>query len=263
MIYVKAACWLWIGPQGRLRATPPEITSFSPADGTVINTGTPGINISYMDSMTGVDTESIILEIDGTPVSPGMVSSSSLTYVSGTALPSGSHTVSISLCDNAGNISSLTNTITVQAGVPDEWRLKYFGTTNLYMEGDIDGDGLMNKDEYEAGTDPLVADSDGDGMLDGWEKRYSLDPLLKDGNGDMDGDGLTDAEECKLGLDPMNAADALELLEKERARIITRWHMVMDTELKFENEPGSAEDLEDIRQAINTLSERFFKEESK
>ena len=46
-------------------------------------------------------------------------------------------------------------------------------------DGDLDGDGLSNLAEFNAGTDPEEGDSDGDGTPDG-EDPYPLDPL--DGN---------------------------------------------------------------------------------
>ncbi|ENO1786748.1 carboxypeptidase regulatory-like domain-containing protein [Vibrio vulnificus] len=44
-------------------------------------------------------------------------------------------------------------------------------------DDDIDGDGLSNADEAEAGTDPYQADSDGDGIADGLEVELGYDPL--------------------------------------------------------------------------------------
>ncbi|MGA1866077.1 MAG: hypothetical protein ACMUFK_01275 [Thermoplasmatota archaeon] len=41
---------------------------------------------------------------------------------------------------------------------------------------DPDGDGLNNRDEYVAGSDPNNWDTDGDSMPDGWEVDNSLDP---------------------------------------------------------------------------------------
>ncbi|MEM1085121.1 MAG: LamG-like jellyroll fold domain-containing protein [Verrucomicrobiota bacterium] len=47
--------------------------------------------------------------------------------------------------------------------------------------GDFDRDGLANRQEYLAGTDPTNADSDGDGLSDGQElNNYGTDPLKKD-----------------------------------------------------------------------------------
>ncbi|HIE24607.1 MAG TPA: hypothetical protein EYP74_01260 [Anaerolineales bacterium] len=57
---------------------------------------------------------------------------------------------------------------------------------------DIDGDGLLNSEEIQLGTDPQNPDTDGDGLGDGDEvKNYSTEPL----NTDTDGDGLSDGDE--------------------------------------------------------------------
>jgi len=57
---------------------------------------------------------------------------------------------------------------------------------------DLDGDGLLNVEEKQIGTDPLNPDTDGDKLRDGEEVHtYKTDPLNKD----TDGDGLTDGEE--------------------------------------------------------------------
>ena len=67
-------------------------------------------------------------------------------------------------------------------------------------EGDPDGDGSPNLEEFTRGTDPQEADSDGDGLLDGAESGSGVfvgeadtgtDPL----DPDSDGDGLVDGEE--------------------------------------------------------------------
>lgn len=57
---------------------------------------------------------------------------------------------------------------------------------------DTDGDGLLNSEEPQYGTDPLNPDTDGDGLGDGDEvKTYTTDPL----NVDTEGDGLSDGDE--------------------------------------------------------------------
>jgi outer membrane protein OmpA-like peptidoglycan-associated protein len=90
---------------------------------------------------------------------------------------------------------------------------------------DLDGDGLLNVEEKEIGTDPLNPDTDGDLLRDGEEvHQYKTDPLNKDTDGDeltdgeevltyrtnplnkdTDGDGLTDGREVKqYKTDPLN-----------------------------------------------------------
>ncbi|RPI79563.1 MAG: calcium-binding protein, partial [Desulfobacteraceae bacterium] len=43
-------------------------------------------------------------------------------------------------------------------GLADEWELRYFGHIGVDPNGDADGDGLTNLEEYLLGTDPLKAD---------------------------------------------------------------------------------------------------------
>jgi len=70
--------------------------------------------------------------------------------------------------------------------------------------GDLDGDGLSNDAEVDAGTDPLATDTDGDGLDDGIERRtHGTDPLVTD----TDGDGLDDGEEVVDSNTDPTAAD--------------------------------------------------------
>lgn len=70
-------------------------------------------------------------------------------------------------------------------GVPDAWE-KAHGLSTKKDQGnrDADGDGARNRCEYQAKTDPNVADSDGDGVTDG--------------DADTDGDGATNRAESNL-----------------------------------------------------------------
>lgn len=67
---------------------------------------------------------------------------------------------------------------------------------------DPDNDGLINRDEYANGTNPLDADSDNDGMTDAWEVQYGLDPNSDDAAGDPDGDGLSNLAEFQWSRSP-------------------------------------------------------------
>ena len=100
-------------------------------------------------------------------------------------------------------------------GLPDFWELGFPGVTGLgdlngtrtgpgpgAGTGDFDGDGLSDLAEFDADTDPTLADSDSDGLPDGNEVAG------KDANGvlhgfgpsdpndaDSDDDGLSDGQE--------------------------------------------------------------------
>jgi hypothetical protein len=83
-------------------------------------------------------------------------------------------------------------------GIPDNWRIHYFGHPTG-QAGDLsratddpDKDGLNNLQEFQNGTDPLNPDTDGDGLNDGDEvNTYFTNPV----NPDTDGDGLSDGDE--------------------------------------------------------------------
>lgn len=65
---------------------------------------------------------------------------------------------------------------------------------------DSDGDGLLDTEEADLGTDPLDPDTDDDGLYDGEEVDLGTDPL----DGDSDDDGLLDGEEVDIGTDPLD-----------------------------------------------------------
>jgi len=113
-------------------------------------------------------------------------------------------------------------------GLGDDWEMVYFGGLGQYGEGDPDGEGLQNGDEYVRNTnpaesdtdddglsdgsevathhtDPRDADTDGDETPDGWEVEEGFDPLVHDSRVDADGDGYNNYQEYIAGTDP-NAA---------------------------------------------------------
>lgn len=81
-------------------------------------------------------------------------------------------------------------------------------------ESDADDDGLADKDELDAGTDPGDGDTDDDGLPDGWEVENDLDPL-DDGSGDVnngadgdpDDDDVSNLDEYNDGSDPQDGND--------------------------------------------------------
>ncbi len=80
------------------------------------------------------------------------------------------------------------------------------GTNPFVSDTDPDKDGLSNVQELQLGTNPLNFDSDSDLLPDGWEVNYNLDPKSASGingtTGNVDNDGLDNLEEYVNGTNP-------------------------------------------------------------
>ena len=126
-------------------------------------------------------------------------------------------------------------------GMPDQWEtLHQFSiSSSADATQDADLDGLNNRDEYLAGTNPRLADSDGDlindlverlegsnpldhkslpifsegfspsgndfngnGLSDAWEARFSAVGMTAEQ--DSDGDGASNSTEASWGTDPLD-----------------------------------------------------------
>lgn len=92
------------------------------------------------------------------------------------------------------NATLTKNLDDIDLGKNDSYWVIALSVFGLLSEGNVDsdGDGLLNAEERQLGTDLNNGDTDGDGLRDGEEVRtYRTNPLIKD----SDGDGLTDYDE--------------------------------------------------------------------
>jgi hypothetical protein len=89
-------------------------------------------------------------------------------------------------------------------GLPDVWEIEFGLDPQNASDAieDLDNDGLTNREEYAAQTDPNNADSDDDGMPDGWEVDHALNPNnAADADLDADSDGMTNLNEYLSATD--------------------------------------------------------------
>jgi uncharacterized protein (DUF1800 family) len=156
-------------------------------------------------------------------------------------------------------------------GMPDVWEdaglLNKFSVTDAIQ--DADGDGLNNRDEFVAGTNPRDVDSDGDGINDSLERANSSSPLLAssrpefagatwpsgqdlDANGlpdawevrhhafdllpgdDTDGDGAPNEQEARWGTDPFDPSSKIALsLSCETNDAVVSWPFIPGKDQKL------------------------------
>lgn len=86
-------------------------------------------------------------------------------------------------------------------GIPDDIELLYSGSpVALLPNGDLDGDGLTNLNEFLRQTNLQQADTDKDGLLDGEEvSGFGTRPPTDPNSTDSDSDGLSDYIESNAG----------------------------------------------------------------
>ena len=69
---------------------------------------------------------------------------------------------SVVICNSSGCVTSTPVALSLDSrgvGMPDWWQMQYFGNLNQPPDGDYDGDGVNNLDEYLEGTNPTNAAS--------------------------------------------------------------------------------------------------------
>jgi clumping factor A len=139
----------------------------------------------------------------------------------------------------------------------DDWELAH-GLNRFFNDanGDADGDGLSNIQEYNSGSDPqsndspsasngvsalftvntaiysfpVTMDTDGDGMPDWWEQRYGLNGLVNDAEGDADADGVSNLAEFQQGRSPSNNESVTEVASVSAAFALNTQNRPLDSD---------------------------------
>lgn len=109
----------------------------------------------------------------------------------------------------SGTLVSASVRIEVQqlsrAGTKPAAELPDFSIDGLTMDDDIDGDGILDREEASAGFNVARVDTDGDGLPDRWELDHGFSPLANEAAADTDGDGFTNRQEFWAATDPRDA----------------------------------------------------------
>jgi predicted CXXCH cytochrome family protein len=90
--------------------TPPTVTSVSPSGD--IPAGSTTVSVVYYDNDSGIDPASLVITLDGSPLSCSSPTTTPVTCATG-VLSTGSHTIGGSVSDNAGNTSPIIGSFNV------------------------------------------------------------------------------------------------------------------------------------------------------
>ncbi|MFW9910359.1 MAG: hypothetical protein ACFFEF_17525 [Candidatus Thorarchaeota archaeon] len=115
-------------------------------------------------------------------------------------------------------------------------RNEYWIDEDLF-DSDQDNDGLSDAEEIILGTDLMDDDSDGDTLPDKYEVDYGFDPTdPSDANEDADMDGLSNAQEYSAGLNPHSADSDNDLMPDLWELENGLNPLINDADLDFDND---------------------------
>jgi hypothetical protein len=102
---------LTLGEKAQLRfldldQVPPTIQLLSPADGALLATARPGIQVGWSDAFSGLKLSTARLLLDGTDrTAQATVSAAGLQLTPSQGLPEGPHTIDVTIADNSANVA--------------------------------------------------------------------------------------------------------------------------------------------------------------
>ncbi len=91
----------------QLDKTAPDITNFSPSDGSITSDTTPTISADFTETGSGIDISSVIITVNDTDVTVfATIDTNSVSYTPGSAMSNGIKTVTLGVSDVTGNAAS-------------------------------------------------------------------------------------------------------------------------------------------------------------
>jgi hypothetical protein len=95
---------------------PPALSITAPSQPVLVNVPSPSIGLSYQDSGSGVDTSTLRVLVDGQDLTAGCSIGAQAASCVPAALAAGSHTVTASVSDHAGNAAAASRTFQLVIG---------------------------------------------------------------------------------------------------------------------------------------------------
>jgi parallel beta-helix repeat protein len=106
-------------------STPPVISNVQPSG--YVTTASPTISADYTDP-SGVDTATVVVSVDGTPLS-GCTATATSGSCTASGLAEGAHSITVDASDNAGNAGSASGSFNVDSVAPAVSNVLPSGTT--------------------------------------------------------------------------------------------------------------------------------------
>ena len=97
---------------------PPVITNLTPLDNSLLANAAPLISGKYSDSISGINTSSLVILVDSNNVAAQNITDSGFDYAPIASLNDGPHTLFVSVEDNAGNQAQATISFTTDTTPP-------------------------------------------------------------------------------------------------------------------------------------------------
>ncbi len=136
--------------------------SLVPISGSTVTTATPSLVAAYADAESGISTSTFRLVLDGLDVtSSAIITTTSASFIPGTALAQGAHAISAQVADRAGNSASASSAFFIDSLPP---------LTTLLINGLAAGSTSLVLTSTD--TVSFTAPDSGVGVL---ETRYSVD----------------------------------------------------------------------------------------
>ncbi len=143
--------------------TPPAVSSVSPSGW--VNTASTTISADYSDSGSGINTASVAVYLDGSPLTGCTAGATSVSCPT-SGLSDGAHTITGSVSDNAGNTSTISGSFSIDTVAPTVSNVAPAGAISTAL-ATISADYQDNSGGSGISTSSVIVNLDGSALYTG------------------------------------------------------------------------------------------------